>query len=468
MITTINPATGEQLETYQTHDDDAVAWKLARAWTFWIEEWRPTTVDDRVKVLARAADRLDERRDQYAELITREMGKPIAQSRAEIDKCVWLCRHYVDAAGGYLAPRTVHTDAHSSYVRYDPIGPVLAIMPWNFPFWQVFRFAVPSLAAGNVALLSHSRNTTGCALAIEEIFHHSGLSDGGFEALLVDHDELAEMMGDVRIRGVTLTGSDRAGRAVASTAGQHLRKTVLELGGSDPFIVLADADLDQTARSAAKARLQNSGQSCIAAKRFIVLRDVYEDFLERFRAEVEAMAVGDPMDEGTDVGPLARDDLRDTLHDQVQRTLAHHDGGSLLIGGEPLDRPGFFYQPTIIRDSNAEAPACTEETFGPLAAVMDAEHEEAAVALANSSRYGLGASIWTRDVDRGERLAAHIESGVVFVNDVVSSDPRLPFGGMKDSGYGRELGWLGAQEFCNVKTVWVNPHGGTPEAAPVE
>ncbi len=455
-IETINPASGETLKAYEEHDDEQLAYTLARAWSFYVDEWGQKPIDERVNVLSSAADVLDRRRGEFAQLITKEMGKPIAASRSEIEKCAWLCRHYVDRGAQYLQPEEMRSDADRSYVRFDPLGPILAIMPWNFPFWQAFRFAVPNLAAGNVGLLKHSSNTTGCALAIEEVFAEAGLPEGGFQALVIGHEKAAELMADPRVRGVTITGSDRAGRAVASTAGQHLKKTVLELGGSDPCVVFEDADLAEAAKVACQSRYLNSGQSCINAKRIIVLRDVYEDFLERFRAEVESLSVGDPMDEATDIGPLARGDLRERVHDQVARTLQHHEGGTLVLGGEPLDRPGFYYAPTILRDVNAEAPAAQEEVFGPVAALMDAEDEEVAIALANSSRYGLGAALWTSDLERGERLAGRIESGMVFINELTKSDPRLPFGGMKDSGYGRELAREGAREFTNHKTVWLN------------
>ncbi|MFN2556579.1 MAG: NAD-dependent succinate-semialdehyde dehydrogenase [Nitriliruptorales bacterium] len=455
-IETINPASGETLKTYEEYDDEQLAYRLARAWSFYVDVWGQTSVDERVKFLSSAADVLDRRRDEFAQLITQEMGKPIVASRSEIEKCAWLCRHYVERAAQYLQPEEIGSEADRSYVRFDPLGPILAIMPWNFPFWQAFRFAVPNLAAGNVGLLKHSSNTTGCGVAIEEVFAQAGLPEGGFQTLVIGHGKAAELMADPRIRGVTITGSDRAGRSVASTAGQHLKKTVLELGGSDPCIVLEDADLDEAAKVACQSRYLNSGQSCINAKRIIVLREVYEEFLERFRGEVERLTVGDPMEEGTDVGPLAREDLRDSVHDQVARTLQHQDGGTLVLGGEPLDRAGYYYAPTIIRDVNAEAPAAQEEVFGPVAALMDAQSEEVAIALANSSRFGLGASLWTSDLERGERLAGRIESGMVFINELTKSDPRLPFGGMKDSGYGRELAHEGAREFTNHKTVWLN------------
>jgi succinate-semialdehyde dehydrogenase / glutarate-semialdehyde dehydrogenase len=455
VIETVNPATGEPIARYDQHDGAALEHKLARAWTQWQDDWQHRQLDQRLEVLDNTAKILDERRDELARLITTEVGKPITAARAEVSKCAWLCRHYVEHAAAYLEPEVIPTEAERSYVRFDPLGPILAIMPWNFPLWQVFRFAVPNLASGNVGLCKPAASTTGCGLAVEEVLTDAGLPEGGFTILLIDHETAGQVMADPRIRGVTLTGSDRAGRTVAQTAGRHLKKTVLELGGSDPCIVFDDADLDQAARTAAQSRYLNSGQSCVNAKRIIVAREVYEDFVERFCTEVEALVVGDPMDEATDIGPLARADLRDTVHDQVRRTLDHTDGGTLLLGGQPLDRPGFFYAPTVIRDVNAQAPAATEEVFGPVAALMDAQNEEVAVALANSSRYGLGAAIWTTDLQRGERIAGRIESGMVFINELVKSDPRLPYGGMKDSGYGRELAREGAREFTNVKTVWL-------------
>ena len=460
MIKTVNPATGEVVRRYEEHGDDAVAQRLARAWSRWQDDWQHRPLDERLEVLANAAKVLERRRDELAVLITTEMGKPIAASRSEVEKCAWLCRHYVERSAAYLEPEVIETDADRSYVRYDPLGPIFAIMPWNFPLWQAFRFAVPNLAVGNVGLLKHAGITTGCALAMEEVFTEAGLPDGGFTTLVIGHDGVEKVIADSRVRGVTLTGSDRAGRSVAAAAGRNLKKSVLELGGSDPCIVLADADLETAAKVAAQSRYLGSGQSCINAKRMIVLRGVYEEFVERFRSETEALVVGDPMDEGTDLGPLARADLRDAVHDQVQRTLDHPDGGRLILGGHPLDRPGYYYAPTVIRDVNAHAPAATEEVFGPVAALMDAEDEEVAVALANSSHFGLGAAVWTDDIERGERIAGRIESGLVFINELVKSDPRLPFGGVKDSGYGRELAGEGIREFANVKTVWVSAGSG--------
>jgi succinate-semialdehyde dehydrogenase/glutarate-semialdehyde dehydrogenase len=455
VIETVNPATGEVLAHYETHDGAATEHLLGRAWALWRDEWRHRTLDDRLEVLAAAGKVLDDRRDELAELITCEMGKPISGARAEVEKCAWLCRHYAEHAPAYLEPQIIATEALHSYVRYDPIGPILAIMPWNFPLWQVFRFAIPNLAAGNVGLLKHAPITTGSALAVQDLFEQAGLPEGAFTTLLIDHDATADVIADRRVRGVTLTGSDRAGRAVSAAAGRSLKKTVLELGGSDPCIVLADADLDRAARAAVASRYLNTGQSCINAKRMIVVDDVYDEFLERFRVGTVALTLGDPMDERTDLGPLARGDLRDSVHDQVQRTLSHPAGGQLVIGGEPVDGPGYFYPATIISDVAPDAPAAAEEVFGPVAAFMRAASEDAAIDLANDSMYGLGAAVWTNDIERGQRLAARIESGAVFVNDMVKSDPRLPFGGVKESGYGRELAREGVIEFTNTKTVWV-------------
>ncbi len=455
MIETINPATGEVLKAYERQDAEAARERLARAWTWFKDDWRLRPLDERLAVIAKVGDILEGRADEWAELMTLEMGKPIAASRAEVAKCAWLCRHYVENMAAYLEPEHIPTDAAKSYVRFDPMGPIFAVMPWNFPMWQVFRFAVPNVAGGNTGLLKHASNVTGTALAIEEIFREAGAPDGVFSTLVIGHDVAEEVIADPRIRGVTLTGSDAAGRAIASAAGRNLKKSVMELGGSDPFSVLADADLDLAAQLAVDSRYLNSGQSCINAKRLIVHADVYGDFLDAFLAKVDALQVGDPLRDETQIGPMARHDLRDEVHDQVERTLAHRDGGRLLRGGERPDGAGAFYPPTVIAEVNAEAPAAAEEVFGPVAAVMPAESEEVAIALANATQFGLGAAIMTRDTERGEQLAEHIEAGMVFINELVKSDPRLPFGGVKDSGYGRELARQGTHEFLNIKTVWV-------------
>ncbi|MDX1658218.1 MAG: NAD-dependent succinate-semialdehyde dehydrogenase [Nitriliruptorales bacterium] len=450
---TVNPATGEPGESYDEHDADEIAWRLAKAEeTF--HDWRETSFDQRSELLARVADLLDERQDELAELMVTEMGKPIAGARSEVEKCAWVCRHYAEHAEGYLERDLIDTDAETSYVRFDPLGPLFAIMPWNFPLWQVFRAAAPSIMAGNTVLLKHAANVPGCALAIEDLFASADAPNGLFQTLMIQSRDAGEVIADERIRAVTLTGSVGAGRAVAEQAGANLKKTVLELGGSDAFIVLEDADLDHTVPLAVQSRLINNGESCIAAKRFIVVEDILDDFLDRFVEEMASVTVGDPMDPDTDVGPLAREDLRDDLHDQVQRTV-DAAGAKLVLGGQPIDGPGFFYEPTVIAGVEAEMAGAQEETFGPAAVVMSAEHEEAAIALANASDFGLGASVWTSDLKRGQRVAGRVDAGCLFVNQLVKSDPRVPFGGVKDSGYGRELGAYGIKEFVNAKTVWV-------------
>jgi len=385
--------------------------------------------------------------------MTLEMGKPIVQGEAEVDKCAWACEYYADHAEAFLAEQPRETEASRSYVRFDPLGPVLAVMPWNFPFWQVFRFAAPALMAGNAGVLKHASNVPRSALAIEEVFREAGFPRGLFSTVLVGSSAVAGLIADPRIVAVTLTGSELAGSKVAEQAGHALKKTVLELGGSDPFIVLADADIGAAARTAADARLINSGQSCIAAKRFIVVEPVADQFLDRFLDELRSRRMGDPLVRGTQVGPQARIDLRDLLHEQVAESVKR--GAKLLLGGEVPAGKGAFYPPTLLAAVDKGMPAFDEETFGPVAAVIRAKDEADAVRLANDSTFGLGASLWTEDRVRAERLAAQIEAGSVFVNGVVKSDPRLPFGGIKRSGYGRELSEYGIREFVNVKSVWI-------------
>jgi succinate-semialdehyde dehydrogenase / glutarate-semialdehyde dehydrogenase len=448
----VNPATGETIATHPAHDDDEVAWRLARSWTGF-ESWRETGFDSRAELLVGVAELLDERRDDLARLMVQEMGKTISAARSEVEKCAWVCRYYAEHGASHLQPDHIETDARRSYVRFDPLGPLLAVMPWNFPLWQAFRAAAPSTMAGDTVLLKHASNVPACALAIEELFVDAGAPEGVFQTLLVGSDRIEEIIADDRVRAVTLTGSVPAGRAVAAAAGKALKPTVLELGGSDAFVVLEDADLEKAAKVGAQSRMINNGQSCIAAKRFIVVHAVHDEFLERLSDEIAAMTVGDPMDDATQVGPLARDDLRDDLHDQVTRSVS--EGAKVVLGGESLDREGYYYAPTVLAGVGPEMPAGAEETFGPAAAVIRAEHVDAAVAIANASDFGLGASIWTEDRDRGEDVAARVEAGCVFVNQLVKSDPRVPFGGVKDSGYGRELGAYGIKEFVNAKTVWV-------------
>lgn len=456
MFQSINPANEQLLLEYDVHDQQAIDLRLAAA-DGAFQLWRTASLGDRAKALAAVAGLLRDREREYAELMTAEMGKPITEAQAEIEKCAWVCNHYAQQAEAYLAPRTIDSDARKGFVRYDPLGPVLAIMPWNFPFWQVFRFAAPALMAGNVGLLKHAANVPGCALAIEALFSEAGVPDGVFTTLLVTSKQANEVIANPIVKAVTLTGSERAGTAVATTAGAHLKKCVLELGGSDPFIVLADADLEHVARQAAKARCQNSGQSCIAAKRFIVEEPIAQAFTERFAGQLNQLRVGDPADPQTDVGPLARRDLRDTLHDQVARSI--DAGARLLTGGRLVEGPGFFYPPTLLDNVTSEMPVFEEETFGPVAAVIAARDVNHAIELANKSKYGLGASLWSLNGDRAAELAPRIEAGAVFINEIVKSDPRLPFGGIKHSGYGRELSDLGIREFVNIKTVWLGENG---------
>jgi succinate-semialdehyde dehydrogenase/glutarate-semialdehyde dehydrogenase len=394
------------------------------------------------------------RREALANLMTTEMGKPITAAGAEIDKCASGCEWAAAHAEEILLNREVASDARKSFVRYDPIGPILAIMPWNFPFWQVYRFAIGALAAGNVAVLKHAPNVPGCAAAIEQLFNDAGFDAGALVSLRVSRNEVAQaLIADPRVRAVTLTGSTRAGIAVATAAAAVLKRTVLELGGSDPFIVLADADAALAGKQAAKARCINAGQSCIAAKRFIVEKQVYHDFCHAMVEAMKEMKVGDPMDWATEVGPLAREDLLINIELQSRESVAA--GAEILCGGHRVKRPGFYFEPTVLTRVTATMPVVREETFGPLAAVMEAENRQQAIWLANRSDFGLGASIWTRDIAAAESMAAELECGSVFINGIVKSDPRLPFGGIKQSGWGRELSEEGMREFTNVKSVWV-------------
>jgi succinate-semialdehyde dehydrogenase/glutarate-semialdehyde dehydrogenase len=448
----VNPATGETVRTYDPHSDAEVERRLRCAAEAFLAH-RRTSFAERAQMMLRAAEILDAEREEFARLMVLEMGKPIQAARDEARKSALGCRYYAEHAERFLADQRVDTHAQESWVAFQPLGPVLAIMPWNFPFWQVFRFAAPALMAGNVGLLKHATNVCGCALAIEEIFRRAGFADGVFQALLIENERVQPVIEDPRVAAVTLTGSTRAGAAVASAAGRAIKKSVLELGGSDPFIVMPSADLELAARTAVIARAINNGQSCIAAKRFIVAEPVADEFERRFVAGMQALVVGDPLDPGTMVGPLANEAQLRTLADQVSRTVAA--GARVLTGGARVDRPGWFYQPTVLTGLTRESPAWREEFFGPVALLFRAPSADAAIRLANDSPFGLGASVWTRDQGERARFVAELEAGMVFVNAMVASDPKVPFGGVKQSGYGRELGPFGIREFVNIKTVWV-------------
>ncbi|MEV4602721.1 NAD-dependent succinate-semialdehyde dehydrogenase [Amycolatopsis sp. NPDC049253] len=448
----MNPATGKPLSTYDLHTAEEVDAALDAA-VATQAEWCEKSLSGRVELLRELAAVLRAGKAGYARLITEEMGKPLAEAEAEIEKCALNCVHYAEHAAEYLAERPVLAEAS---VVAEPLGVVLAVMPWNYPFWQFFRFAAPALAAGNGAILKHATNVPGCALAIEDVFRKAAAPAGLVRALLVDVGEVAKLIADDRIAAVTLTGSTRVGALVASQAGAALKKQVLELGGSDPFVVLADADVPAAAETAVRARFLNNGQSCVNAKRFIVDEAVADEFAEAFTAAVERLRVGDPAEAGTTVGPLAREDLRDGLDDQVRRTVAA--GGVLRTGGEPVAGPGYFYAPTVLDRVKPGMAAFDEETFGPVAAIVRVSGDDEALALANDTEFGLGAAVWTRSSERARRFAKGLQAGAVFVNSMVASDPRLPFGGIKKSGYGRELGADGIREFVNVKTVWF---GGT-------
>ncbi len=448
----INPATGEKVKEIPAWDASELETALAGVAAA-SPGWRATPMDERCTLMRKAAQVLRDNKDRYAEIITREMGKLINDARAEVEKCATVCDFYADNGPAFLADEAIESDAGKSYVAYLPLGTVLAVMPWNFPFWQVFRFAAPALVAGNTGVLKHASNVPESALMIEEVFKLAGFPDNVFRALMIRASQVKGVIEDPRVHAVTLTGSEPAGRQVAATAGSVLKKSVLELGGSDAFIVLEDADLDLTVQNAVTSRFLNTGQSCIAAKRFIVVDAVAEDFLARFKAGVEALKPGDPLDEATTLAPMAREDLRDELHVQVKDSIAA--GAVAVTGCEPLDRPGAYYKASILDRVEPGMRAYHEELFGPVAIVIRARDEEDALRIANDSPYGLGGSVWTQDSARGEQLARRVESGCTFVNGIVKSDSRLPFGGIKNSGYGRELSQHGIREFVNAKTIWI-------------
>ena len=451
-IASINPATGETLKTFSALTAEKLEAKLQLAAdTF--RTYSQTSFAERSRLMMSAAGILETRKHDYGKIMTSEMGKPLKAAVAEAEKCAWVCRYYAENAESHLADQIVETNAKKSYVHFQPLGPVLAVMPWNFPFWQVFRFAAPALMAGNVGLLKHASNVPQCALAIEEVFASAGFPKGTFQTLLIGSDAVEGILNDPRVVAATLTGSEPAGRSVAATAGKQIKKTVLELGGSDPFIVMPSANLDEAVKTAVKARTINNGQSCIAAKRFIVATEIYDEFEKRFVKEMRALKIGDPMEESTDIGPLATPQIVDDLDAQVKRAIA--TGARVLTGGNKLDRPGNYFEPTVLVDLNIAAPVSCEEIFGPVAMLFRVSGIEEAIEIANATPFGLGSAAWTNDAAEQARFIEGLEAGAVFINAMVASDPRLPFGGVKHSGYGRELAEFGIREFVNIKTVWV-------------
>ncbi len=451
-IGTVNPATGETLRSFEALSMAQIDAKLKLAANTF-SSYRHTPFEERVRMMVRAAEILETEKESFGRLMTIEMGKPLRAAIEEAVKCAWGCRFYAENAAAFLADEVISTNATLSFIRYQPLGPVLAIMPWNFPFWQVFRFAAPALMAGNVVLLKHASNVPQCALAIEELFQRASFPKGVFQTLLIGSDQVQGLLADPRVMAATLTGSEPAGSKVASAAGKLIKKTVLELGGSDPFIVMPSADLNEAVATAVKARTINNGQSCIAAKRFIIATEIADEFERRFVQGMESLNLGDPMDETTDIGPLATRDILATLDDQVNQTVAN--GARLLTGGKRLERPGYFYAPTVLADIPEDSPAYREELFGPVASLFRVRDLDDAIRLANDTTFGLAASAWTKDEEEQSRLIEEIDVGLVFINGMVASDPRLPFGGMKHSGYGRELGGYGIREFVNIKTVWI-------------
>ena len=451
-IASINPATGEKLKEFPAFSDAEIEKRLKRAEQAFAHHRREPFAK-RAQLMVAAAALLEQEKEKWARIMTLEMGKLLGAAIEEVEKCARACRFYAENAERFLEDEPAQTSAARSFVRYQPLGPVLAVMPWNFPFWQVFRFAAPALMAGNVGLLKHAANVPQCALAIEEIFCRAGFDEGVFQTLLIEAKQVEKIIVDPRVKAVTLTGSEKAGSAVASTAAREIKKAVLELGGSDPFIVMPSADFESALSTAVKARTINSGQSCIAGKRFLIADQIYDKFLEQFVERMRALKMGDPLDEATEIAPLATESILNGVHDQVQKSVAA--GAKLLTGGNRVHGPGFFYEPTVLVDLPRKAPAYSEEVFGPVASVFRVRNAGEAIEIANDSSFGLGASVWTSDSSEQELFASELESGMVFVNAMVASDPHLPFGGVKRSGFGRELGAHGIREFVNIKTIWI-------------
>ncbi len=461
-LSSIDPRTGETLATFEAHDDAAVETKLGRAERAFAH-WRRTSFAERARPMVRVAELLEGDKEKLGRVMTEEMGKTLVSAIAEVEKCARTCRWYAEHAERALADEHVETEADDSYVRYLPLGPVLAVMPWNFPLWQVFRFVAPGLMAGNVGLLKHASNVPRCALAIEDVLLRAGFPEGVFQTLLIGAKAVPRVLGDRRVAAATLTGSEGAGAAVAKQAGELIKPTVLELGGSDAFVVMPSADLDRAAQAAVASRTLNNGQSCINAKRFIVHRDVYQPFLDRMVARFEALRIGDPMDRATDIGPLALDSVKKDVVAQVEESV--RAGARRVTGATAMEGKGWWFRPGILDAIPKEARVYSEEVFGPVALVFRAGDLDAAIALANDSRFGLGSSVWTEDARERQRFVDELEAGQTFVNAMVASDPRLPFGGVKQSGYGRELGVHGIRAFVNAKTVWVAPPQHRHESA---
>jgi succinate-semialdehyde dehydrogenase / glutarate-semialdehyde dehydrogenase len=451
-IASTNPTTGETVKEFAALDSREIEQKIAAAQTAF-RFYRRSSFTERGRWLVAAADLLEKQKPELARTMTLEMGKLLQAAEDEITKCARGCRFYAENAERFLTEQKIETESARNFVRYEPTGPILAIMPWNFPFWQVFRFAAPALMAGNVALLKHAANVPQCALAIEDIFRRAGFPNGVFQTLLIETDQVRSVIDDARVKAVTLTGSERAGSEVASAAARQIKKSVLELGGSDPFIVMPSADVAEAVKTGVAARIQNTGQSCIAAKRFILADKIYDEFVSKFVAKMRALKIGDPLDPETEIGPLASEAILEGVDEQVQKSIKL--GAKLLTGGKRIDRPGFFYEPTVLSDIPPDSPAYREEVFGPVASCFRVGDAAAAIKIANDTAFGLGATAWTNDARERDLFARELEAGMVFINSMVASDPRLPFGGAKRSGFGRELGAEGIREFVNIKTVSV-------------